>query len=109
MSPKVIQLDPRDNVLVALTNLGNGEVVNNAGESFTLSPDVPAKHKFVTHEIAAGGELIMYVVLVGRASTAVRQGELLTTSTVGHAAAAFRSTPETYDWSGPDHSPWAHR
>ena len=55
MSPRVLQLDPRDNVLVALTNLGNGEVVSNAGESFTLSSDVPAKHKFVTHEIAAGG------------------------------------------------------
>src|SRR2546426_4806968 len=78
MLPKVLQLDPRDNVLVALANLGNGEFVSNAGESFRLSSDVPAKHKFVTHEIAAGGEIIMYGVLVGRASKAIHQGELLT-------------------------------
>src|SRR3989441_3869086 len=109
MSPKVLQLDPRDNVLVALANLGNGEVVSNAGESFRLSFDVPAKHKFVTHEIAAGGEIIMYGVLVGRASKAIHQGELLTTSNVRHAAAAFHNKTETYDWSAPDVSRWRPR
>ncbi len=109
MSPKVLQLAPRDNVLVASTNLGNGEVVNNAGQSFILSSDVPAKHKFVTHEIAAGGEIIMYGVLVGRASKAIRQGELLTTSNVRHAAAAFHSKTETYDWSAPHVSRWRQR
>jgi len=109
MSPKVLQLDPRDNVLVALANLGNGEFVSNAGESFRLSSDVPAKHKFVTHEIAAGGEIIMYGVLVGRASKAIHQGELLTTSNVRHAAAAFHNKTETYDWSAPDVSRWRQR
>ncbi len=46
MQTKVVKLDPRDNLIIALTDLHAGEEVALAGESYTLVTDVAAKHKF---------------------------------------------------------------
>src|SRR5882672_6699056 len=63
---KVLQVHPKDNVLVALTGLKNGEEVSAAGATFSLLADVPAKHKFVTADLGAGGPIIMYGISIGR-------------------------------------------
>src|SRR6266699_1906793 len=84
---RVLQLDPRDNVLVALTDLGKGERISFLKKDYVLSADVPAKHKFVTADVAAGGEIIMYGVLVGKATEALRPGDLLSTRNLRHDAA----------------------
>jgi altronate hydrolase len=42
----VLQLDPRDNILVALRDLRVGEEVAVGGRTHTLVSNVPAKHKF---------------------------------------------------------------
>jgi altronate hydrolase len=47
MSNKFLKIHPADNVLVALTDLKAGEKISDNGSSFTLSEDIPAKHKFV--------------------------------------------------------------
>ncbi len=86
---RVLRLDPRDNVLVALTELRRGERVSFLGKDYVLLADVPAKHKFVTQDVACGDEIIMYGVLVGRAVETLRCGEVLSTRNVLHAAAAF--------------------
>src|SRR6266404_1737836 len=76
---RVLRLDPRDNALVALTDLHRGETVKFAGGDCILTSDVPAKHKFVTEYLSAGGEVIMYGVLVGRTAEPLRRGDLLST------------------------------
>jgi altronate hydrolase len=104
---RVLQLAPRDNVLVALTDLRKGESVSFSGKDYVLSSDVPAKHKFVTQDLAAGGEIIMYGALVGRAVDPLRCGDLLTTRNIRHAAAAFHETEKVgRPWSPPDVSAW---
>ncbi len=65
MADKVLQLDSRDNVLVALTDLKQGERVEVSGKSYTLVSNVPAKHKFATQDLAAGADVIMYGVSGG--------------------------------------------
>lgn len=103
----VLQLDPRDNVLVALTDLRKGESLSFLRKDYVLSSDVPAKHKFVTREIAAGGEVIMYGVLVGKAVESLRPGDLLSTRNIRHAAAAFHESEKaTRAWTPPDVSDW---
>ena len=67
---RVLRLDPRDNALVALTDLRKGEIVRFDGSEYQLLSDVPAKHKFVTEDLPAGGEVKMYGVLVGRTAEA---------------------------------------
>ena len=104
---RVLQLDPRDNVLVALTDLGKGERVSFLKKDYVLSADVPAKHKFVTADVAAGGEIIMYGVLVGKATEALRPGDLISTRNLRHAAAEFHETEKVgRAWTPPDVSAW---
>src|SRR5216683_2571801 len=70
---RVLQLDPRDNVLVALTDLCKGEIVTFAGNDYLLLSDVPAKHKFLTQDLPAAGDVMMYGVLVGKTFEPLRR------------------------------------
>ena len=107
---RVLRLDARDNVLVALTELRKGENVSFLVNDYVLLSDVPAKHKFVTEDLSAGDEIIMYGVLVGRAVENLRRGELLSTRNIRHAAAAFHEIEETGpQWMPPDISAWQRR
>lgn len=104
---RVLRLDARDNVLVALTNLPKGEAISFLGDNYVLLSDVPAKHKFTTQDLAAGDDIIMYGVLVGKAVCSVRRGELLSTRNIRHAATAFHETEQTERaWVPPDVSAW---
>jgi len=103
---RVLRLDPRDNALVALTDLRQGEHVNFAGEDYLLLSDVPAKHKFLTQDLPADGNVTMYGVLVGKTSQPLRRGELLSTRNLRHAAAAFHEMDSAPRWSPPDVSRW---
>jgi len=103
---KVLRLDPRDNVLVALADLPKGEIVSSPGQEYLLLSDVPAKHKFLTQNLSAGEEVIMYGVLVGKATQNLQRGELLSTRNIRHAAASFHAKEGAARWSPPDVSPW---
>src|SRR5712692_6061967 len=107
---RVLRLDARDNVLVALTELREGENVSFLVNDYLLVSDVPAKHKFVTEDLSAGDEIIMYGVLVGRAVENLRRGELLSTWNIRHAAATFHEIEEAGpQWTPPDISAWRRR
>jgi altronate hydrolase len=103
---RVLRLDPRDNALVALTDLRQDEHVSFDGEDYLLLSDVPAKHKFLTQDLPADGDVIMYGVLVGKTSQPLRRGDLLSTRNLRHAAAAFHDKDAAPRWSPPDVSRW---
>src|SRR5436309_5044555 len=109
MQNKVLKLDSKDNVLIALTDLRRGEQVSFDSRTYTLESDVPAKHKFATEDLAAGGRVVMYGVLVGKAMETIRRGGLLTTRNIHHEAAAFQGKTEEYRWAPPDVSRWKQR
>ena len=106
---KVLRLDPRDNVLVALKDLPAGETVTFDGDKYTLPSRVPAKHKFAIRDLPQGGDIIMYGVLVGRSTKPLRAGDLLTTNNIVHEAAAFRERSGEFEWTAPDISQWKER
>jgi altronate hydrolase len=109
MGNAVLQLDPKDNVLVALQDLRHGERINFADETYVLATDVHAKHKFATQDIAAGCDLMMYGVLVGKARQPIRKGEALTTRNTIHEAAPYREKSGEYAWSPPNVDRWRQR
>ncbi len=109
MQNSVLKLDPRDNVLVALTTLRKGEQVPFSGDAYTLLSDIPAKHKFVIQDLAAGDRIIMYGGLVGTTTEAIRRGDLLSTRNIRHAASDFHSSTEVPRWTPPDVSAWRER
>ena len=108
-SPKAIQLDPNDNVLVALSDLPIGEEVPFAGERYVLVANIPAKHKFAMQDFPVGAEIKMYGVVVGRAHLPIPRGGLLSTSNVVHDAAGFTGKRSEYHWKAPDVTRWQTR
>jgi altronate hydrolase len=98
----VLQLDSRDNVLIALTDLKAAAPVEFGGKTYTLFKDVPAKHKFATGDLKIGDEVIMYGVLVGRAFKPIAAGELLTIANIQHGATPFHEQSVEYQWVPPD-------
>lgn len=109
MQNRVLQLDTRDNVLVALTDLKQGESVEAGGKVHVLTSNVPAKHKFTTADLPAGGQVIMYGVLVGTIVKPTREGERLTTANLQHGAFPFHEKSGEYAWKAPDVSRWNSR
>jgi altronate hydrolase len=107
--PGVLKLDPRDNVLVALKNLQAGETLGYEGATYTLASRVPAKHKFAIQDLPEGAEVIMYGVLVGKATKPIAVGELLTTTNILHQAAPFQAKSAEFKWIAPDVSQWKQR
>jgi altronate hydrolase len=102
MHRNVLQLDTRDNVLIALTDLKAGERVDFGDHTYTVLKNVPAKHKFATRTLGIGDDVVMYGVLVGRAVKPIAAGELLTTSNIHHQAAPFHEQSNEFHWVPPD-------
>lgn len=110
MTPaRVLQLNPKDNVLVALDDLQKGEHLDFSGRSFILKTDVPAKHKFAMDAISAGGPVVMYGVLIGKATKPIGMGEKLTIRNTHHEAAPFHEKTDSYPWTPPDVSRWRQK
>src|SRR5271155_2019739 len=109
MQNSVLQLDSRDNVLVALTPLRKGESIPFSGDTYSLLSDIPAKQKFVTRDLQPGDQVIMYGGLVGAATVPIRRGDLLSTRNIRHAASDFHASAETAHWTPPDVSAWRER
>jgi altronate hydrolase len=106
MQNSVLKIDAKDNVLVALTNLRKGERIDFSERVYTLTSDIPAKHKFATQDLSAGGDVVMYGVLVGKAREPIQAGELLTTRNVRHEASRYSESSRRYEWIPPDVSRW---
>jgi altronate hydrolase len=108
-SRRVLQLNPRDNVLVAPNDLRRGEQIGFSGRTLALSTDVPAKHKFAMEDIPPGGAVVMYGVLIGKAMQPIGAGEKLTTRNTHHEAATFHEKTEDHRWASPDVSRWRQK
>lgn len=109
MKQRVLKVHPSDNVIVALQDLVKGEVISFNGQTHTLTDDIPAKHKFFEREMAAGDEVIMYGVLVGKAQQSIPAGRLMTTFNVKHAAEGYDYRNASYQWQAPDVSKFKGR
>jgi len=102
MKHRVLKVNPKDNVIVALADLTKGETISFEGEKYVLQDNINAKHKFFTKDLNTGDEIIMYGVLVGKAQNFIPRGGLMTTSNTKHAADPFIYRAAKYEWHAPD-------
>ncbi|MFL5787707.1 MAG: UxaA family hydrolase [Flavisolibacter sp.] len=109
MPQRVTKIHPDDNVMVALTNLEEGEVINYEGKEYRLPSRVPAKHKFVLYTLNPGDPVKMYGVLVGRAQTSIEQGGVITTFNLKHAADSYTLRDRKLNWIKPDISKFVNK
>jgi altronate hydrolase len=104
-----VKMHPKDNVLVALSDLTKGETVTFNNETFILQDAVKAKHKFYTEDLAKGDEVRMYGVLVGKVQCAVVKGSLMTIDNLKHAAEPYAYRHVDFKWQPPDVSKFKNR
>ena len=109
MQSRVLKLDPRDNALVALTDLKQGEIIQFQENQYPLVTGVPAKEKFATEDLEVGQKVVMYGVVVGKAVRPIQRGERLTTANLQHEASEFHEQSEKVNWTPPDTSRWQNR
>jgi altronate hydrolase len=105
----VLRVHPDDNVLVALRELEAGAEVVYEGTRYVLPEGVRAKHKVVTRDLAPGEAVVMYGVMVGKASEAIGRGRPVTTSNCADAARDFGASSGSYLWNPPDVTAWRER
>ena len=106
MSTRILKIHPADNVYVALTDLRSGERVSYNGSSTTLTENIPAKHKFVMEALPEAAEVIMYGVLVGKATRPISAGGSVNTQNVKHTASSYSGRNQRVAWKAPDVSRW---
>ncbi|MCH1432521.1 MAG: altronate dehydratase family protein [Flavobacteriaceae bacterium] len=108
---KTLKIHPADNLMVALVDLQAGESVSHRTEIFQLQTAVPAKHKFALEAFSTGTEVLLYGVVVGRATKNIAKGEAVHTHNITHDTEAYQvpKKVETQSWSPPLRDKYANR
>lgn len=71
MKHKIIQIDDRDNVAIAIEAIASGTRVT---PEITAQEDIPQAHKIALCDIAQGGEIVRYGVCIGYALASLPAG-----------------------------------
>ncbi len=80
--PKVIRINEKDNVAVALSPVPAGETVSAGSISVTALEDIPQGHKIALFDIAAGENVIKYGFPIGHALCEAKAGSWMHTHNV---------------------------
>jgi altronate hydrolase len=106
MSETVLQLDPRDNVLVALTPLAPGAVAVFGNSTCPVTQAIPVKHKVAIVDLAPGDLIRMYGMVVGEAVVPIPRGGLISTRTIRHRTGDYSATRHPVSFALPDPAAW---
>ena len=109
MEKKLIKVHPEDNVAIALKDLWQGDTVEFEEEKITILADIQAKHKMAMVDFKANDKIYMYGVLVGKTTSEIKKGGVLTTENVKHEASSTKGKTENVSWTAPDISKWKDR
>ena len=102
-----LQINPADNVLVALRDLPAGTAIAHVGQQLVLPQLVRAKHKFPLAALGVGEAVRMYGVRVGRATQPIGAGEPLTPANLAHEAEPYSvARRQPWRWQPPTVAAW---
>lgn len=109
MQKELIKVNATDNIAVALIDLKAGSTIYFEGEEINVLEDVKAKHKIALQNFEIGDRIIMYGVLIGKASAKIEKGGLLSTVNVKHESDKVTGKTETIGWNIPNIEKWKNR
>lgn len=75
LDPRLIRLDPRDNVAVVRQRLEAGHPVQVGGATAVPATDIPLGHKVACRPIAPGDKVLKYGAPIGSATAFIAPGE----------------------------------
>jgi len=101
MQEPYVQIDPRDNVAVAISDLDRGLVSTIGDKEVVLKEKIRGKHKFTLSDLSKGDNVYMYGVLVGRAVQPISKGCAITVDNVEHASADYGDSKGKVQWEPP--------
>jgi altronate hydrolase len=98
---KTLKIHPKDNVIVALTDLKKDEIINPL---LKLKNNVKAKHKFSIENLSIGDSVFMYGVVVGKAKKRILKGEQITPFNIIHETEDYKipKTVSKTKWNPPN-------
>lgn len=106
---KILRINPKDNVIVALRDLCKGDKIKEGMEQYQLTGDIAAKHKFAAKDFVAGDTIIMYGVTVGKATKEIKMGSLISVDNVVHDIDPIDKNTKDYHWEKPTIDRWKDR
>ncbi|MCJ7465763.1 MAG: altronate dehydratase family protein [Maribacter sp.] len=109
MQQKLIKVHPADNVAIALSNLSKGNRILFEGEDILILSNTKAKHKISLVDLAAEDKIVMYGVLVGKALSVIKKGDVLTVDNVRHQSSPVHKKTKDIIWVPPDITRWKDR
>jgi altronate hydrolase len=110
MPQAALQLDARDNVLVALNTLEPGMAVPyGSDQSCIASETIPAKQKMALVAFEPGEVIVMYGMVVGEVVRPIPRGGLITTSNIRHRTGAYTTERKPSHAAVPDAAQWKTR
>ena len=71
----VLKINKADSVVVCLSPLHKGEIINVDGEDITILQDTPSGHKILIHDTDEGVDIIKYGYPIGHAKVNLKAGE----------------------------------
>ena len=102
MQKNYLQIDPRDNVIVAITNLEKGLSAKIGKQKVVLKEDIKQKHKFALNDFEVDDEIFMYGLLIGKAIQPIKAGSAITIFNLKHSSAEYSIKNKNYNWVAPD-------
>ena len=109
MKKNYVQIDPRDNVIVAITNLEKGLSAKIGKQKVVLKEDIKQKHKFALNNFEVDDEIFMYGLLIGKAIQPIKAGSAITIFNLKHSSAEYSEKNKNYNWVAPDISKFDER
>lgn len=107
MPQAALQLDARDNVIVALNTLEPGTAVPyGSGHSCIATETVPAKQKMALAALEPGELIVMYGMVVGEVVRPILRGGLITTSNIRHRTGAYTTARTPLQAAVPNAGRW---
>ena len=109
MKKNYVQIDPRDNVIVAITNLEKGLSAKIGKQKVVLKEDIKQKHKFALNDFEVDDEIFMYGLLIGKAIQPIKAGSAINIYNLKHSSAEYSEKNKNYNWFAPDISKFDER
>jgi len=86
--PRLLVLDPVDDVAVAMRDLHGGDVVPGPAGELTVTTDVPAGHKVALHDLPVGAPVRKYGQSIGVTTAPIRAGGHVHSHNLGYVEEA---------------------